>query len=70
VRSVTVHCRAAGLAAALPPALVEGEDDALVDVAAFQLAVGLGGLLHGLGFVCAQAEPAVGQQSDRLLQGS
>ncbi len=29
----------------LPPALVEGEDDALVDVAAFQLTVGLGGLL-------------------------
>src|SRR5712664_4202801 len=28
-----------GLAAALPPALVEGEDDALADVAAFKLAV-------------------------------
>jgi Bacterial regulatory proteins, luxR family len=32
-----------------------------VDVAAFQLAVGLGGLLHGHGFVRAQAEPARGQ---------
>jgi hypothetical protein len=53
--------RAAGLAAR-PPALVEGEDDALVDGAAFQLAVGLGGLLHGHGCVRAQAEPAVSQQ--------
>src|SRR5712692_1102030 len=60
--------RAAGLAAALPPALLEGEDDALVDVAAFQLAVGLGGLLHGHGFVRAQAEPAIGHQGDRLIQ--
>src|SRR5947208_16781253 len=62
--------RAAGLAAALPPALLEGEDDALVDVAAFQLAVGLGGLLHGHGLVRAQAEPAAGQQGDRLVQGA
>src|SRR5258708_25894875 len=50
--------RAAGLAAALSPALLEGEDDALVDGAAFQLAVGLGGLLHGHGLVRTQAEPA------------
>jgi hypothetical protein len=42
----------------VPPALLEGEDDAFVDDAAFQLAVGLGGLLHGHGFVRAQAEPA------------
>src|SRR3989442_591724 len=62
--------RAAGLAAALPPALLEGEDDALVDGAAFQLAVGLAGLLHGHGFVRAQAEPASGQQGDRLIQGT
>src|SRR5258707_15886811 len=33
---------AAGLAAAVPPALFEGEDDALVDAAGFQLAVGDG----------------------------
>jgi hypothetical protein len=32
---------------AVPPVLVEGEDDALVNGAAFQLAVSLGGLLHG-----------------------
>jgi hypothetical protein len=42
----------------VPPALIEGEDDALVDGAAFQLVVGLGGLLHGHGLVRAQAEPA------------
>ena len=47
-------------AAALPAVLLEGEDDPLVDVAAFQLAVGLGGLPHGHGFVGAQAEPALG----------
>jgi hypothetical protein len=41
-----------------------------VDVAAFQLAVGLGGLPHGHGRVRAQAEPAVGQQGDRLIQGT
>ena len=41
-----------------------------MDVAAFQLPVGLGGLLHGHGFVRAQAEPAVGQQGDRLIQGT
>ena len=41
--------RAAGLAAAAPPVLGQGEDDALVDGAAFQLTVGLGGLLHGPG---------------------
>src|ERR1700747_2959465 len=36
-------------ATAVPPALGQGEDDALVDDAAFQLAVGLRGLLprHG-----------------------
>ena len=45
--------RAAGTAAAVPAALLEGEDDALVDGAAFQLAVGLGGLLHGHGLVRA-----------------
>ena len=39
-------------------ALGQGEDDALVDGAAFQLAVGLGGLPHGHGLVRAQAEPA------------
>src|SRR6478736_10552644 len=32
----------------------QGEDDALVDVAGFQLAVGLGDLQHGYGLVCAQ----------------
>jgi len=58
------------MAAAVPPALAEAEDDALVDVAAFQLAVGLGGLRHGHGFVRAQAEPAIGQQGDRLIQGA
>jgi hypothetical protein len=41
-----------------------------VDVAAFQLAVGLGGLPHGHGFARAQAEPAIGQQGDRLIQGA
>jgi len=41
-----------------------------VDGAAFQLAVGLGGLLHGHGFVRAQAQPAIGQQGDRLIQGT
>ena len=50
--------------------LLEGEDDALVDGAAFQLAVGLGGLLHGHGCVRTQAEPAIGQQGDRLIQGT
>src|SRR6476646_1609761 len=54
--------RAAGSAAAARMALVEGEDDALVDVAAFQLPVGLGGLLHGYGLARPQVEPAVGQQ--------
>src|SRR5260370_524105 len=58
------------LAAAAPPALVEGEDDALVHAAAFQLAVGLGGLLHGHGLVRAQAEPAVAQQTDRPCHGT
>jgi len=53
-----------------PSALVEGEDDALVDGAAFQLAVGVGGLLHGHGLVRAQPEPAVGQQGHRLIQGT
>jgi hypothetical protein len=47
--------------------LFEGEDDALVDLAAFQLAVSLGGLLHGHGLVRAQPEPAIGQQGDRLI---
>ena len=51
-------------------ALLEGEDQALVDVAAFQPAVGLGGLLHGHGRVRAQAEPALGQQGHRLVQGA
>ena len=37
-----------------------------MDGAAFQLAVGLGGLLHGHGFMRAQAKPALGQQGDRL----
>jgi hypothetical protein len=41
-----------------------------VDSAAFQLAVGLGGLLHGHGSVRAQPEPATGQQGDRLIQGT
>src|SRR5258708_1317098 len=49
--------RAAGLTAAVPPALAEGEDDALVDAAAFQLAVGLGGLLHRHGCVRAPPDP-------------
>jgi hypothetical protein len=40
--------RAGGLAAAVPSALLQGQDDALVDGAAFQLAVGLGGLRHGM----------------------
>ena len=54
----------------VPLALLEGEDDALMDVAAFQLAVGLGGLLHGHGCVRAQAEPAIGEQGDRFIQGT
>jgi hypothetical protein len=54
----------------MPPALVEREDDALVDVPAFQLAVRLRGLLHGHGLVRAQAEPATGQQGDCLIQGT
>jgi hypothetical protein len=58
------------MAAAVPAALLEGEDDALVDGAAFQLAVGFGGLLHGHGLMRAQAEPAIGQQGDRLIQGT
>jgi hypothetical protein len=33
--------QAAGLGAAVPPMLPAGEDDALVDVAGFQLAVGV-----------------------------
>ncbi len=53
--------RAGGLATAVPPVLGQGEDDALVDGTAFQLAVGLGGLLHGHGFMRAQPEPAVGE---------
>ena len=32
--------------------------------------MGLGGLLHGHGCVRAQAEPAIGQQGDRLIQGT
>jgi hypothetical protein len=39
----------------VPPALLEGKDDALMDGAAFQLAVGLGGLLHGHGCVWARS---------------
>ena len=42
-------------------ALLDGEDDALVNGPAFQLAVGLGGLLHGHGVVRTQAEPTIGQ---------
>src|SRR5258708_15959057 len=38
--------------------LPEGKDDALVDGAAFQLSVGLGGLLHGHGWMRAPAEAA------------
>jgi len=58
-------------AAALPPALLEGEDDALVDVCRFPgWRWGLGGLLHGHGCVRAQAEPAIGQQGDRLNPGT
>ena len=38
--------------------------------AAFQLTVGLGGLLHGHGVVRAEAEPTIGQQGDRLIQGT
>src|SRR5260221_5412086 len=53
--------RAAGLAAALSPALLEGEDDALVDGAAFQLSVCLGRLLHGPGLVRSQARAAIGR---------
>src|SRR5260370_960882 len=59
--------RAAGLAAALPPALQEGEDDALVDGAAFQLAGGLRGLLHGHG--CLRT-PANSSRVSRVLTGS
>ena len=51
-------------------ALLEGEDDALVDLAALQLAVGLGGLLHGHGLVRPQAEPALGQEAHRLIEGT
>jgi DNA-binding SARP family transcriptional activator len=47
-------------------ALVEGEDDALVDLAGFQLAVGVGGLLHGHRFVHAQADPEPGVAGDRF----
>jgi hypothetical protein len=61
--------RASGLAAGLSSSLLEGEDDALAGVAAFKLVVGLSGLLHGHGFARAQAEPAIGQQGDRLIQG-
>jgi hypothetical protein len=49
-----------GWAPRWPPALLEGKDDALVDAAAFQLAVGLGGLLHGHRFVRAQAKLPIG----------
>jgi hypothetical protein len=41
-----------------------------VDRAAFELAIGLGGLLHGHGRVRAQAELAVGQQRDRVVDGA
>ncbi len=36
--------------------LLPGEDDALVEVAAFQLAVGIGGLLDRHGYVCARSQ--------------
>ena len=39
-----------------------------MDGAAFQLAMSLGGLLHGHGLVRAQPEPALGEQGDRLIQ--
>jgi hypothetical protein len=54
----------------VPPALGQGEDDAVVDGTAFQLTVGVGGLLHRHGCVRAQAEPTLGQQGDRLIQGA
>src|SRR5258708_33520572 len=59
--------RVAGLAAVLPAALVEGEDDALAGVAAFQLAGRLRGLLPGHGFVRAPAEPGLGAPGGRVI---
>jgi hypothetical protein len=41
-----------------------------VDGAAFQPAVGLGGLLHGHGLVCAQAQSAISQERHGLVQGA
>src|SRR5260370_9676156 len=58
--------RAAGLTAAVPPALAEGEDNALVDPAAFQLPVGPDRLLHRHGCVRAQPEPPLRQPGHRL----
>src|SRR5580693_8432291 len=48
----------------------QGEDDALVHGAGLQLAVGVGGLLHGHGLVRAQPQLAAGEQGDRLVQGA
>jgi hypothetical protein len=50
--------------------LLKGEDYALVDVAAFELAVRVCGLLYGHGFVGAQAEPPIGQQGHCVIQGT
>lgn len=41
-----------------------------MDLAAFHLAVGLGGLLHGYGFMRAEAELAIGEQGDRFIKGA
>jgi len=45
----------------VPLRLFEGQDDALADVASFDLAVGGGSLPHRHGLVRAQAEPAISQ---------
>jgi hypothetical protein len=54
----------------VPLRLFEGEDDALVDVASFELAVGVGSLLHWHGLVRAQAEPTIGQRGHCVIQGT
>ena len=41
-----------------------------MDVAAFQPAVGVSGVLDGHRYVRAQPESAIGQQGDRLIQGT
>ena len=49
---------------------INGEDGWLGGYSRIPHSVGKGGLLYGHGCVRAQAEPAIGQQGDRLIQGT